>query len=107
MTQIDEMKKKQILLTCRTHDMIKTEFPEYPKPDCKVPVKDFHTTLGIMNSNLQPNGFQLYIGSNVNYEDYLSMLKYMFENHMKEDVFLKMQDKVKITKLNGEKNDTL
>lgn len=102
-----EEQKQQILLTCRTHEMIKAEFPEYSEPDSKVPIKDFHTTLGIMNSNLPPNGFQLYIGSNVNYKNYLSMLKYILENPLKEEVFIKMQEKVKISKLNGGENDTL
>lgn len=99
--------KKQILLTCRTHEMIKAEFPEYSEPNSEVPQKDFHTTLGIMNSNLPSNGFQLYVGENVDYKNYLSMLKYMHENPLKEEVFLKMQEKVKAVKLNEEKNDTL
>ncbi len=86
--------KQQILLTCRTHEMILKEFPETcGKPDCEVPTKDFHITLGIMESKLQPNGFQLYIGDNVTYKDYLAMLKFLYENPLKENVFVKTQEK--------------
>ncbi len=96
MTEATEIQvKQQILFTCRTHEMILKEFPEhYGKPDSKVPVKDFHITLGIMESKLQPNGFQLYIGDNVTYQDYLAMLKYLYENPLKESVFNKTQEKV-------------
>ena len=89
--------KQQVLITCRTHEMIQKEFPEYGKPDCPVPVKDFHITLGEMENKLQSNGFQLYIGDNVTYQDYLDMLKYLCENPLKEEVFNKTQDKVKET----------
>jgi hypothetical protein len=99
MTEPTENKvKQQILLTCRTHEMILKEFPDkYGKPDCEVPIKDFHITLGIMDTKLQPNGFQLYIGDNVTYQDYLSMLKFLYENPLKENVFNKTQEKVKET----------
>jgi len=96
MTQSAELLyKQQILITCRTHEMIQKEFPEhYGKPDCPVPVKDFHISLGVMDSKLQPNGFQLYIGDNVTYPDYLAMLKYLCENPLQEEVFNKMQARV-------------
>jgi len=72
MTQSSEIQNKpQVLITCRTHKMIQKEFPEhYGKPDCPVPVKDFHITLGVMETKLQP---------------------------LKEEVFNKTQDKVKET----------
>ncbi len=95
MTQSSEIsKKQQVLITCRTHKMVEKEFPEYGKPNCPVPVKDFHITLGVMESKLQSNGFQLYIGDNVTYQDYLAMLKYLSENPLKEKVFSKTQEKV-------------
>ncbi len=94
---IETPHKKQVLITCRTHEMIQKEFPEYGKSDCPVPVKDFHTTLGLMDSNLQSNGLQLYLGGNVDYKDYLSMLKYLYENPLKEEVFNKTQEKAKQT----------
>jgi len=101
MTQTTEPQvKPQILLTCRTHEMIKSEFPDYDKPDCKVPTKDFHITLGIMETKLQPNGFQLYIGDNVSYQDYLAMLKFLTENPLKEKVFKIMQENVNQTNNN-------
>ena len=87
--------KQQVLITCRTHEMIKKQFPEhYGKPDCPIPVKDFHLTLGVMEAKLQPNGFQLYIGNNVTYHDFLAMLKYLSENPLQEEVFNKMQARV-------------
>lgn len=96
MTQKSKIhQKQQILITCRTHEMIQKEFPEYGKPDCPVPVKDFHITLGIMENKLQSNGFQLYIGDNVTYTDYLAMLRFLYENPLKEDVFNKIREKVK------------
>ena len=96
MTQTSETpQKQQVLITCRTHEMIQNEFSEYGKPDCPVPVKDFHITLGVMESKLQSNGFQLYIGDNVTYQDYLEMLKFLCENPLTENVFNKTQEKVK------------
>jgi len=93
MTQLAQQQiNQQVLITCRTHEMIKNEFPEYEKPDCKVEIKKFHTTLGLMNTLLKPSGFQLYIGENVSYQDYLAMLKYLTENPLKENVFKQMQE---------------
>lgn len=92
--------KPQILFTCRTNEMIKQEFPEYNEPNCPVPHKEFHTTLGILETKLQANGFQLYIGDNVKYEDYISMLRYMVENPLSEAVFNKMQNQISQTSNN-------
>ncbi len=100
MSKSKEKIRPQILFTCRTHEMIKQEFPEYNEPDCPVSHKKFHTTLGILETKLQANGFQLYIGNNVNYEDYVSMLKYIVENPLSEEVFKKMQNEV-LGDLNG------
>ena len=100
MAQTKDKIQKQILLTCRTHEMIKDEFPEYSQISSKVKTNDFHITLGIMNSNLKPNGFQLYIGNNVSYNNYKKMLEYLFQNPLKENVFLKMKENI-------EKNETL
>ncbi len=47
-----------------------------------------------METKLGASGFQLYIGDNVNYQDYLSMLKYLMENPLSEEVFSEMQNKV-------------
>ncbi len=97
MAQAISKAKAQILLTCRTHDMLKEQFPlQYAKENSVVPVKDFHITLGIMETQLQANGFQLYIADNVSYEDYLSMLKYLYENPLKENVFTKIQENIKL-----------
>jgi len=92
----NEINKTQILLTCRTHEMIKAEFPDYSEPDSKVPNKDFHLTLGLCSSTLNPNGFQLFMSDNVNYTDYLAMLKYLSDNPLSEKVFAKMQENIKI-----------
>jgi len=96
MNQALEKQMQQVLITCRTHEMILNQFPEhYGKQDSKIPNKDFHITLGIMETKLQPNGFQLYVGDNVDYEDYLAMLKYLYENPLSESVFANVQKKVK------------
>jgi len=89
--------KQQVLITCRTHKMVEVEFPEYGKHNCPVPVKDFHITLGVKESKLQSNGFQLYIGDNVTYQDYLQMLNYLYKNPLTIEVFNKMQERINET----------
>ena len=85
--------KTQVLITCRTDEMIRKEFAQYQQTDSPVPTKAFHITLGVMPTHLPANGSQLYIGDNVNYEDYLAMLKYLYENPLKENVFKNIQEK--------------
>lgn len=95
MTQVKFETKPQILLTCRTHEMLLKEFPQhYGNENSMVAEKEFHTTLGVMETKLQANGFQLYIADNVSYKDYLAMLNYLCENPLKESVYLKMQNEI-------------